>query len=220
MSEPVEQLIRDLSHDLEPVRVLPGLSRVAAVVLGAMALLTAVYVPWGLANGVLMPESAGIWDLVALAGHLLLGAGALALALGSSGPGRDLLEARGRMGLGFGAVITAAAVGAVLSGVPIEGIGGTWLAGTALCTCTAVVLAAIPAILVARVARRAAPHRLGRTLFFGAVSMLAFGALPGHVGCAMPGALHTVWGHMLVPLTGALLIWTLMRLAYGSRVSA
>ena len=44
--------------------------------------------------------------------------------------------------------------------------------------------------------------------------MLALGTLPGHIGCAMPGALHTIWGHILVPATGALAIYLVMRAGY------
>ena len=220
MSGRTDELISELARDLAAVHVLPRLRWVAGGVLGVVAALFALYLPLGISYGLFMPDSARAWDVGAIGGHLLLGAGGLALALGSCVPGRDALETRGLVGVIAGAAVSAAAVAWSMTLVPIESIGPDWLAGTALCTATAVVLAAIPAVVIARFAARGAAHRPGRTLVFGAISMLGFGTLPGHLGCAMPGALHTVFGHMLVPLTGSVVIWALMRASYGRRVSA
>ncbi len=220
MSLRTDELISELSRDLAPVRVLPPLAWVGGGVLAVVAGLYALYVPLGIFYGVLMPETARAWDFIAIGGHLLLGLGGLALALGSCIPGRDALESRGLVGVLAGAALSAVAVAAAVTLVPIEAVGPDWLVGTALCAGTAVVLAAIPAVVIARFAARAAPHRLGRTLVFGAISMLCLGTLPGHLGCAMPGALHTTFGHMLVPLLGSVVIWALMRVSYGRRVSA
>ena len=151
---------------------------------------------------------------VALAGHLLIGAGGLGLALGSCIPGRRGLELRGLLGAGVGLLITLAAAVSVLAWVPTESLTREWYAGTALCTCAALALAVIPAVVIARFAACAAPRRPAWTLLCGAVSMLALGTLPGHIGCAMPGALHTIWGHILVPATGALAIYLVMRAGY------
>jgi hypothetical protein len=219
VSDRVEQLISDLARDVRPVRVLPRLRWVAAGLLAVAALLCAVYVRWGISQGTLMPGSAGLWDFAAICGHLLIGAGGLALALGSCVPGRDRLELRGLIALGLGALVTAMTAISVLALVPL-GIGGAWLAGTAECTGKAVAMAAVPALLLARFAAHGAPHRLGRTLVFGAVSMLGLGTLPGHIGCAMPGAVHAVSGHLLVPVTGAVVVYAVMRAGYLRPVPA
>ncbi len=214
MSDRTEQLISELARDLQSVRALPRLRVVAALVLATWVVVLALYFPWGIWRGVLMLSSAQVWDLVALGGHLLIGAGGLALALGSCIPGRESLELRGLLSAGVGVLITVAATVSVLAWMPLESVTANWYAGTALCTCAALALAVIPAVVIARFAARGAPRRPSWTLLCGAISMLALGTLPGHIGCAMPGALHTIWGHILVPATGALAIYLVMRAGY------
>ena len=208
MTERTEALILALARDLQPVRRLPGLGRVAAsVVVLAMALVGAqLLFAWTTNSAWLKPGFASV-DAWTIAAHALLAAGALAFALGACVPGRERL-------MRTGALMLASALGAVVwigferlaawPGLAVLAPG--WVGTTFSCSLDAIVPAALPALLLARFAARAAPRRVALVLLVGAAAPLGLLTQPGVLGCAYPDELHHVLGHLLTPAFGALIL--------------
>jgi hypothetical protein len=208
MTERTEALIEELARDLHPVRRLPGLGRVAArVAVLAMGLVGAQLVFAWTTNSPWLKLAFAPVDAWTIAAHALLAAGALAIALGACVPGRARL-------MRTGALLVAVALGAVVwigferlavwSGLAALAPG--WLGTTFTCSLGAIVPAALPALLLAHFAARAAPRHVALALLFGAAAPLGLLTQPGVLGCAYPDELHHVLGHLLTPVFGALIL--------------
>ncbi len=215
MSGRTDQLIRELTRDVAPVRRLPRLGQVALGVVGTAALLIAISLAlaWTRGQPLVKPELLP-HDLLGVLGHLVLAGGALGLGLASCIPGRERTQRAGLWGLAAGAALTLTATTVVLVTWVPGAVGIPFLRGTGWCTLTAVVPALVPAVMLALFAGRGAPARPLLTLACGAVATVGFATLPGHLGCLREGSLHTLLGHMLVPVSGGLLVLGLMRLLY------
>ncbi len=208
MTERTEALILALARGLHPVRRLPGLGRVAAsVALLALSLVAAQLVfAWATNSPWLKPTLASV-DAWTIAAHALLAAGALAFTLGACVPGRERLTQ-------IGALVLAISLGAIvwigfarLAVWPgLAALAPGWLGAMVTCSLGAVVPAALPALLLARFAARAAPRRVALTLLLGAAASIGLLTQPGILGCAYPDELHHVVGHLLTPALGALIL--------------
>ena len=215
MSGSSEQLIRDLARDLSAVKRLPRLRFVALSVVGAAGVCLGLYLVLELAQGhTVFKSKLAASDVLGSTGHLVVGGGALLLALASCVPGRDPMVRAGAWALGAGATVTLAAAITLLSVQAVAPIANGFFAGTAACTLTAVVPALIPAAILAAFVARGAPSRPTLTLCLGALAVTSLGTLPGHLGCMEPGTLHTLVGHLLAPVTGGAAIFAGMRLLY------
>lgn len=216
MSERTEALVRSLTRDLRPVRRLPALGHVALAIAALAAVLVGVQVGSGVAAGQpLVKPDFGSTDLQTILAHGLLAATALAFALGACVPGRERLARVGAVGL----ALALAALGLVAA-ERIVAFSGTladgWLVQTFACGQGAIVPAAIPALVLAVFAARAAPHRATRVLTVAAAASVAALTLPGILRCDFPDELHHVVGHALAPVIGAVALLVLTLPTYFS----
>jgi len=203
----IDLLIVALGRAAHPVRRVPPLRRqLVPVLLLAAAVTAAVVAGLGLrppGGALFAPGSPYLWMALGLATAGIAGTIA-ALALGR--PGREA-DARRALALGLGALGLAGLAGAAAlarSTAPGEPI---WRGATELpCIVASVVFALPGALLVIRLASRAAPLRRGRTAFAAAGGAAALGALAAHLICRTPGEWHVVVTHALEPLVGAVLL--------------
>ena len=216
MSHPTENWIDRLSSDLRAVTRIPRLRVAFAWIVGSAAagVALALWIESAAGSGPLKSDLRPV-DVAGAAAHLVFAAGALAFALAGCVPGRDRALRGGAWAGIAGAALTAlAGVWLLASGAPGSAEPGL-AAGAALCTLGALWPALWPALGLAWFAARGAPHRPGRFLLAGAVAVLGFGTLPGHLVCPESAALHTLLGHLLAPVSGGLLIfgitWLLFR---------
>lgn len=208
MTERTEALIQKLARGLQPVRRLPRLGLVASSVAGlALLLVAAQLVPAWWTRSPWLKPGVGINDAGTIAAHALLFAGALAFALGACVPGREPLQRNGIVGLvlAFSAI---AWIGAARSSAwpGPDSLEAGWLGATFACSLHSILPAALPVLLLARFAARAAPRRAFVALLIGAAAPLGLLTQPGVLGCAYPDELHQLIGHLLTPALGAPLL--------------
>jgi hypothetical protein len=215
MTRAAEELIRELTQDLAPVRPIPRLRRVAGVVLGLSAVAVALAAVLGTAAGLLVPRLPDPTTAAVLVAHLTLAAGALFVSLASCVPGRGRLEGAGLALATIGAGGTAGVALLLTRTLALDATARVVAGDALVCTLLATLPALVPAILLVRFAAVGAPARPLRSLGFAAIASLALATVPGHVGCPVPGALHSLLGHLLAPVAGGLLIlaaiWPLYR---------
>jgi len=216
VSRSSDSLIRELSRGLEPVRRVPPLHRVAALA-ATLALATAAIalVSWGLNETFrgLRPEPR-YW--VAIAGLLAFAAGGAAAALGSAIPGNDRLIRGGVAAMAAGAGVTllgsALFLGRIAAGDPA---GSFWSALSLVCLGRSSLVAIPAAALLTVFAARGFPHRPWLTVGFGALGLVAFGALPVTMSCGSESIFHIVFAHVLAPATAGLALWGVLCLLYA-----
>jgi hypothetical protein len=194
-----DDLVRELSSGLEPVRRIPPLRAVLAgtfalAALGAGLRLALTGGPrpdlFAMLTGALpFPALAAALTLVGVGGLLALAAGSV--------PGRERLARAGA------ALLVAAAVGALAAAAPAGWRGPTGADLRCLC---ASLLAAIPAAFAGiAFARRAAPRRPRAMVALAAAGAAGLGGLAVHASCPSPELAHWVLGHASAPLAAALL---------------
>jgi hypothetical protein len=218
MTERTNALIGELAQGLRPVRRLPALRRVAAVVIGAGLGLAAinVLIGWFAKEAFRKPDFAPI-DALTLAAHALLAGGALAFALAACVPGRERPARGGALALLIASVGLAGIGLARFADWPgVAALAPTWLERTFACALGCFLPAVVPAFLLARFAASAAPRRAALVLLVGGVASLALLSAPGVVGCEYPDELHHALGHALTPLYGAALLGLAMLPVYLS----
>lgn len=208
MTEPTDALIGELARGLRPVRRLPALGRVAAIVIGVGLGLASINALQGWFAKEAFPKPGfGPIDEVTLVAHALLAGGALAFALAACVPGRERLAR--------GGVLALLIAGIALAGIGLArfadwpGVGSlepTWLERTFACALGCVLPAVVPAFLLARFAASAAPRRAVLVLLVGGVASLALLSAPGVLGCEYPDELHHALGHALTPLLAAVVL--------------
>ncbi len=206
-----DALVGELARGLRPVRRLPRLRVVAAGVVSLAALLVGVDLLAGhVPDAPLVKPSYDSLDTQTILLHAWLAVTALAFALGEFVPGRDRLRRAGRLGLGVAFLALLLVGGERLADWPGPGsLPAGWVAQTFSCTLGAIVPAAIPALLLAIFAARAAPHRVAGSLAVASAAAVALLTLPGIVRCGYPDPLHHVVGHLLAPVSGAALLLVL-----------
>ncbi|MEX2205754.1 MAG: hypothetical protein WEF50_05950 [Myxococcota bacterium] len=218
MTERTDALIGSLARGLRPVRRLPPLGRVAFQVVAVGLGLAALHVAFELLAKQTFPKpSFAAVDAWTIAAHALLALGALAFALGACVPGRERLVRSGSIVL---AVALAAIAWIGLARLEVwlgaDALGLGWLGRTLACSLGSIAPAAIPALLLARFAARAAPRRVTRVLLLGSAASLALLTPPGILGCGYPDELHHALGHLLTPALGAVLLLALALPVYLS----
>jgi hypothetical protein len=196
-----EQLIHELARDVPPVRRLPRLRTVVAVVLAGWAL--AVGLMWGPARPLSEVVAGAAWGdarfVTVLAGLLLVAAGALLAALAGAVPGRERTA--------------ATAAGAAGAGLVVAVAGGLWavsraaspappgeLAAAVVCMSHACALALLPVLAASLFLARGWVRRPPLSAGLAVMGTVALGGLVIHVGCRSGGALHVLLGHSLAPL--------------------
>lgn len=218
MTERTDLLIGSLARGLRPVQRLPALGRVAFRVVAVGLALAALHVVFELGAKEAFPKpSFAAVDAWTIAAHALLAIGAFAAALGACVPGRERLTRIGSVVLllAFAAITWIGfARLQVWSGADALGLG--WLGRTLACSLGSVAPAAIPALLFARFAARAAPRRVTPVLLLGSAASLALLTPPGILGCGYPDELHHALGHLLTPALGAVLLLALALPVYLS----
>ena len=216
MRRSTDSLIRDLSRGLEPVRRVPPLHGVAAVAVTlAVATAAIALVTWGLNETFrgLHPEPR-YW--VAIAGMLAFAAGAATAALGSTIPGNDRLIRGGVAVMAVGAAVTLFGSALFLARISAgEPAGSFWSALSLVCLGRSSLVAVPAAALLTVFAARGFPHRPWLTVGFGALGLVAFGALPVTMSCGSQSIFHIVFAHMLAPATAGLALWAVLWLLYA-----
>jgi hypothetical protein len=193
-----EDLLRQLSTDLKPVRRIAPLRVSAGIVLALWML--AVDFEWRLGGARPSFGEVGRWNdpvYCLLFGGLVAAAGAALVAtLAQRVPGRESL-ARGAAGVvGAGAALAVGAAGAQwLASGPGEMAGAAAAWG---CVVRSATLGVLPAIVAALLLRRS----WRRTASGWVVPLFAapLGAIAVHASCVAGGAEHMLLGHALGPL--------------------
>ena len=195
-----EQLLHELSQNLPPVRPIPRIRSVLAVVLAAW--LGAIALDWryGLlregAFGALAGADARF--VATLAKLALVAVGAMLASLTSAVPGREsdtrLCTAAAFTGVGL------AAGGGLWAVVAAAGSESDTAAGAFLCLSHATALGFLPVLMAALFLARGVAHRPRIGAGLAACGAVALGALVIHASCRAGGALHMLLGHALAPL--------------------
>jgi hypothetical protein len=208
MTERTDELIRELSHGLHPVRRIPPLRRVGALVAGLAGALVLAQFAYDLATGAHVVKSGfGAVDAQTLVAHVLLAAGALGFALGASVPGREVLARVGAIAVGL-ALVAIAGIGCerLLQWPGLASLAPDWVRATFACGAGSIAPALLPALVLSRFSARAAPRHAARVLVVGAAAPIAILTWPGILGCGYPDELHHVTAHLLAPALGALVL--------------
>lgn len=205
--DPTRSLVRTLVEDLRPVRPLPPLRRVVALVLavGAAAGGAGLWLhganPELLAAASHYPSFALIW-----AGLLVVAVGGVTAALAAAVPGRDL-EARVAFRItAVGAVIAVGVGGIVALLGPASGVPAAPATEAGVCASIALLLGLPAAAVACGFVLRGAPGRPLACLAAAAAGAVALGAFSNHMACRQHDALHMILGHALVPVFAALLV--------------
>ncbi len=193
-----EDLLRQLSSDLKPVRRVAPLRVSAALVLSLWTL--AVLCEWRMGGARPAFGEIGRWHdpaYSALFGGLLLAAGSgLVAVLAQREPGRASLGRGAMLVAGAGALCAVAAAGAAWWQLGAGTMGG--LAGSWSCIARSLTLGVMPALVAALLLRRS--WRAGdgwRVPLFAA----PLGALAVHASCVAGGGEHMLLGHVFGPLS-------------------
>ncbi len=205
---PTDALLRELTHDLEPVRRIPSLRSAALLALVSCAVAAGLHSaatdrPFPLlAAG--LPWSEGSF-LVTLGGLALASGGALAAALAGAVPGRDVASRAGRLTAAAG--VTLAVGGAAWWLLVADAMETSFsLASCVGCASHALLLALPPALVVGLFLGHALARRPRTLSAFAAMGALALGACVTHASCTDGGALHVALSHVAAPLVLAMLL--------------
>ena len=201
-----EDRIRELARDLAPVKPIPRLRVVGAVVLVTWAL---AFVADELLGGrALRPAADPAWAspsyLAALLGIALAALGATGAALASAVPGR---EGTARIGLRVTALGLALALAGWILGVS-GGAGdhaGESAGAVLSCAGRALALGVVPALLACGFAARAALRRPVLAAGMALAGGVALGAVAVHASCPSNSPLHQLVAHTLAPVAAAAL---------------
>ncbi len=213
-----EDLLRQLSTELKPVRRIAPLRVSAVLVLGLWAF--GVLCEWRMGGARPALGELGRWHdpaYGALFGGLVLTAGGgLVEVLAQRMPGRDSLARAARATAAAGVLVAGIAAGMHWwhdGAGPMGGVEGSWR-----CVMRSLTLGAMPALAAALLLRRS--WRVGegwRVPLFAA----PLGAVAVHASCVSGGGEHLLLGHALGPALGGTLIalgvWGLGRLRPPAR---
>lgn len=210
-----EDLLRELAHDLPPVRRLPPLRVAGAGVLAAWLAGAVSYTSlFGVSR---VSESGGVGDpvyLLILVGLALAAAGGLPAALARAVPGREPTARAGAFVLAAGLLLAA---GGGLTGVAQA--GGLTGGGGLACLGRAALLALAPGLVTCAFLARAWQRRPGPAALAVALASLALGAVAVHASCVAEGGAHRLVGHVLGPLLTAGLLALPLARWLGRRVA-
>jgi len=201
-----EDLIQELTRDLEPVRPIPPLRNVVAGVVGLWLVVACAGV-WILGMRPDLAE-ATIADLGVTAVFVsLMGAGLLGViaALALSVPGREQLARVGLLG-GLGALAIAGGLGTLLfARSPVAEVPAA-MGSDLVCLGIACAVGLLPGLGVVWFAGRSAPYQPLVLVLAAAAGTAALGAVSAHASCPYADLRHMLVGHVLAPAAGALLL--------------
>ncbi|MDX1650385.1 MAG: NrsF family protein [Myxococcota bacterium] len=217
MSEgPTDELIRELARDLEPVRPIPPVRRVALGVLALWGLVATAGVALrgfrpDFGERLLMEMGAG----GVFAGLATAGVCGVVAALAAAVPGRERL-ARGALLAGAAGLGVAAGIGSFLV---VQSPVGDAAPPAADLVCLGVALAVgfLPALATVWFAGRALAQRPLAVVLAAAAGTAALGGVTAQASCPHADPAHLMLGHVLAPVAGAVvltlpLLWALGRL--------
>ena len=216
MSPGSERLVEELARDLEPVRPLPPLRRMVAVVLGVGAAAAAAGVAYLGANPDLADVAQGYPGFVAIwVGLLLVAVGGVVAALAGAVPGREP-EARAAFGVtALGAGVAVGLGGILVLNGPEAAVPAAPAWASGLCASLAALLSLPAAAVGLGFVLRGAPGRPLASLVAAASGALALGSFANHMHCVQLDAAHLLMGHALGPLLAAALlavpVWWVVR---------
>ncbi len=203
---PEADLIRALANDLEPVRPIPPLRVMVAIVVGVWALAAvAGVVALGVAPDFFDMLLHDVGTALVFSGLGLTGLGGLVAVLAAGVPGRETA-----VKVGF----TAAALGMAAA----AGTGTLLLLQSPLleppvsathhlaCLARAAMVAVVPALSIMWFAGRAAPHRPLVLVLAAGASMAALGAVTAQASCYLDDVRHLMIGHIAAPVLLAVVL--------------
>jgi hypothetical protein len=217
-----ERLVESLAGNLQPVRPLPSLRRMALLVLAVGGVAAAGGVVYLGANPDLVeaarryPAFLAIW-----VGLLVVAVGGVVAALAGAVPGREP-EARAAFGVtALGAAIAVGLGGILAFGGPEAGVPAAPAWASGVCASMAALLALPAAAVVLGFVLRGAPGRPLAALAAAGAGAMALGSFANHMHCVQFDAAHLLMGHALAPLAGVLLLavpaWLVLRRLAGPR---
>jgi len=214
-----ERLVESLAGNLQPVRPLPSLRRMALLVLAVGGVAAAGGVVYLGANPELAeaarryPAFLAIW-----VGLLVVAVGGVVAALAGAVPGREP-EARAAFGVtALGAAIAVGLGGILAFSGPEAGVPAAPVAASGVCASMAALLALPAAAVVLGFVLRGAPGRPLASLAAAGAGAMALGSFANHMHCVQFDAAHLLMGHALAPLAGVVLgvpAWLALRRLAG-----
>ncbi len=208
---PTDDLLAELTGDLEAVTPIPPVRRTLSLVMAGLAAAVAVsamlgFPAPGFAPGI--PWSSPAF-LALFAGLAAVAAGGLAAGLAGAVPGRDAVVRLGVRVAGVGALLIVATV--IALALQPGGLAPRLpLAATLACLARAVALAVVPALVACVAVARAFDVRQRSGAVWTCVGAGALGALVVHATCAATGAAHVLLGHVVEPALVAVAIGALL----------
>lgn len=201
-----EDLVRDLSRDLEPVRPIP---RLRMVVLGVLVLWLLVALAATLLRGFEeeLLAGAGLMSapVVIFAGLTVAGLAGIVAAVGAGVPGRERMV-RGALLVALAGMAISAGIGtAMVLSSHAFGSGASFEAHLH-CIGVALLVGFLPAIAAVWFAGRAAPYRPLVAVLAAAAGTAALGAVMAKASCPFLDPAHLMLGHILAPAAGAVLL--------------
>ena len=212
-----QTLVEELVRELKPVRRLPRLRSMLALLLGGFGGVWALDIalqdaPPGAGAAAFSSDPAFLGVAVGLA---LVAAGALIAGLAGGVPGRSGLVRRAAIAAGVGALVLLVSGLAPLFTAGDAG-AGTW-ALDLICGRHAVLLGLLSGALAGLFLARAATRHPFACAASAALGAFALGGFAVHLSC-VAGGLHWLAGHALVP--AALAVFAALPLAWLVRRTA
>ncbi len=199
-----DELVRQLTRELRPVRRLPRLRTVllGTGIAGLVALALVVLVrgvdPARVAGRLGDPVFTGV-----LLGLLVLGPAAAVAALAASVPGREVAR---RIATDLACLATGAVLVPVALLVLRDPNFGRDLSGGLACQGWSLGLGLLPVVPVVVFVSRALPRHPWLTALGAGVAGVAVGALVVHLSCPSRDPAHLLLAHALTPVLGGLLL--------------
>jgi hypothetical protein len=209
-------MVESLVRNLQPVRPLPRLRRMALLVLGVGGIAAGIGVAFLGANPDLLeaarryPAFLAIW-----VGLLIVAVGGVVAALAGAVPGREP-ESRAAFGVtALGAGLAVGLGGILAFSGPEAAVPAAPASASGLCASMAALLALPAAAVLLGFVLRGAPGRPLASLAAAATGAMALGSFANHMHCVQFDAAHLLMGHALAPLAGVVLLglpaWLILR---------
>lgn len=200
------ELIRELSAELAPVRPIPPMRVVLVSVIGLWLLVAVV----GLA---ILGRNPGLLDELlnwrgigaVFFGLGVAGVSGLVAAIGLSIPGRENVVRAGLAAALAGMALSAGVGTALLMRSPVAAVPAPWTSDLT-CLGIACAVALLPALGIVWFAGRAAPFRPLTVTLAAAAATTALGAMVAQAHCPFLDMRHLLVAHVFAPGVGALVL--------------
>jgi hypothetical protein len=214
MTRSTEEMIRELSTELPPVK---PLGRLRDTVIAGLGIALPIFALWiynsGLRRQFQRGESPDAIYLLVVCVSLLIATGGVVAGLAAAVPGREVAYRVGRNIFTLGFALGLLALGyQVASGATsfMDALGSSLS-----CIGGATVLGVPAALFAARFVNRGEAARPPLALAQVSIGGVGFSAAVVHLTCSHPDPAHLVLGHGLAPLMGGLVVLLGLSLAFG-----